>query len=56
MILEVHSNARYLSKGNACIYVGGHLFMLSYAPISPVGNGDILTVVQILKHVMSLTA
>ncbi len=36
--------------------MGGHFLMSSDAPILPVGNGAILTVAQILKHVMSLTA
>ena len=53
MIFAVHSDVSYLSESNAWSRVGGHFFMSSDAPIPPVGNGAILTVAQILKHVMS---
>ncbi len=53
MILAVHSDTSYLSKSNARSCLGGHFFMSSDAPIPPVGNRAILTVAQILKHLMS---
>ncbi len=56
MILAIHSNASYLSKSNVRSRVGGHFFMSSDVPIPPVGNGAILMVAQILKHVMSSVA
>ncbi len=56
MILVVHNNSSYLRKINARSCTGGHFFISSNAPIPPVGNGAILTVAQILKHVMSSAA
>ncbi len=56
MMLAVHSHTSYLSVSNARSRVGGHFFMSSDVFIPPVGNGAILTVAQIFKHVMSSVA
>ncbi len=56
MILAVHSDASYLRKSNVSSHIGGHFFMSSDAPIPPVHNRAILTVAQILKHVMTSAA
>ncbi|KAL7485624.1 hypothetical protein ACHAW6_011216 [Cyclotella cf. meneghiniana] len=55
MILEAHSDASYLSETNTGSRAGGHFF-LSKNDHYPNNNGAILTIVQIIKAVMSLAA
>jgi hypothetical protein len=55
MVLTGHSNASYLSETNARSRAGGHFFMSNNNSI-PSNNGAILTILQIIKAVMSSTA
>ena len=55
MILAAHSDASYLSETNACSHAGGHFF-LSENDYYPNNNGAVLTIVQIIKAVMSSAA
>jgi hypothetical protein len=55
MVLAGHSNASYLLETNACSKAGGHFFMSNNNPI-PSNNGAILTILQIIKVVMSFMA
>jgi hypothetical protein len=55
MVLAGHSNASYLLETNACSRAGGHFFMSNNEAI-PSNNGGILTILQIIKAVMSSTA
>jgi hypothetical protein len=52
MVLAGHSNASYLLETNACSRAGGHFFMSNNDTI-PSNNGAILTILQIIKAVMS---
>ncbi len=53
MVLARHSDALYLSKGNAQSRAGGHFFMSSDVEVPP-NNGAVSTISQIIKAVMSL--
>jgi hypothetical protein len=55
MVLTVHSNASYLLETNAHSRAGRHFFMSNDEAI-PSNNGAILTILQIIKAVMSSTA
>jgi hypothetical protein len=55
MVFTGHSNASYLSETNARSRAGGHFFMSNNNAI-PSNNGAILTILQIIKAVMSSTA
>eukprot|EP00804_Cyclotella_cryptica_P000684 CCRYP_014695-RE/>CCRYP_014695-RE protein AED:0.41 eAED:0.41 QI:0/-1/0/1/-1/1/1/0/259 len=52
MVLAAHSDASYLTETNARSRAGGHFF-LSGNEHYPTNNGAILTIVQIIKAVMS---
>jgi hypothetical protein len=47
MVLEIHSNASYLSKPKSCSHVGGHMFMAGKDD-KPFNNGIILNFLQII--------
>jgi hypothetical protein len=55
MVLADHSNASYLSETNANSRAGGHSFMSNDEAI-PSNNGAIITILQIIKAVMSSAA
>ena len=55
MVLNVHSDASYLSKRNARSRAGGHHFLSSNED-NPPNNGAILNISQIIKNVMSSAA
>ena len=55
MVLVGHSDASYLSESNARSRAGGHFF-LSRDTEDPPNNGPVLTISQIIKHVMSSAA
>jgi predicted DNA-binding WGR domain protein len=58
MALKIHSDASYLSASKSCSRVGGH-FYLGNDPTSPhpnMHNGAVLTVANILKHIISSAA
>jgi hypothetical protein len=55
MVLAGHSDASYLLETNAHSRAGGHFFMSNDDAI-PSNNGAILTILQIIKAVMSFTA
>ncbi len=55
MVLTGHSNAFYLLETNARSRAGGHFFMSNDEVISS-NNGAILTILQIIKAVMSSVA
>jgi hypothetical protein len=55
MVLAGHSDASYLLKTNARSRAGGHFFMSNDNAI-PINNGAILTILQIIKAVMSSAA
>ena len=58
MLLQVHSDASYLNKQEACITVGGH-FSLGREVVNsnPIFlNGAVHTVCSILKHVAASAA
>ncbi len=52
MILNIHSNASYLSENNAWSRAGGHNF-LSNNTDHAFKNGAVLNISSIIKHVMS---
>ena len=54
-VLEVHINASYLSESKVRSRTGGHLFLLSYT-VDPKDNGAVLSILQIIKAVMSSAA
>ena len=55
MILAVHSSASYFSETKTYSRDGGHFFMSDNAA-NPAKNGDILTIAQIIKTVVSSVA
>ncbi len=55
MILDIHSNASYLSKPKARSRAGGHFFLSDGTDKAP-NNGAILNISQIIKSIMSSTA
>ena len=55
MILNVHSNASYLTEPKACSHAGGHFFLSDGTGNAP-NNGAILNTYQIIKSVMSSAA
>jgi hypothetical protein len=55
MVLAGHSDASYLSETNARSRAGGYFFMSNNNAI-PSNNGAILTILQIIKAVMSSAA
>ncbi len=55
MILAGHSNASYLLETNAHSRAGGHFFMSNDDAI-PSNSGAILTILPIIKAVMSSAA
>jgi hypothetical protein len=52
MVLDIHSDASYLSEPGACSHADGHFFLSSNAEIPP-NNGAILNIAHIIKHVMA---
>jgi hypothetical protein len=55
MVLAIHSNTSYLSKPKSCSHAGGHMFMAGKDDI-PFNNGAVLTILQIIRAVMSFAA
>ena len=55
MVLAGHADASYLSEPNARSRAGGHIFLSSDVQYPP-NNGAILTIAQVIKHVMSSAA
>jgi hypothetical protein len=55
MVLPGHSNASYLSETNALSRAGRHFFISNNNAI-PSNNGAILTILQIIKAIMSSVA
>ena len=55
MYRPIHRDAGYLNATNARSQAGGHLF-LSNNDVHPANNGDIFTIAQIIKNVMSSAA
>ena len=55
MVLAAHSDASYLSETKVCSCAGGHFFLSKNAHY-PANNGAALTIVQIIKSVMSSAA
>ena len=55
MVLAAHSDASYLLETNSRSRAGGHFFMASDIAV-PENNGDVHTVTQIIKTVMSSAA
>ncbi len=55
MVLAGHSDASYLSETNARSRAGGHFFMSNNEAI-PSNNGATLTILQIIKAIMSSAA
>ena len=55
VVLVVHSDASYLSELKARSRAGGHFFMSSDTDTPP-NNGAVMTIVQIIKAVMSSAA
>ncbi len=55
MILQVHSDAGYANEKKAGSCTGGHFFLSNNSTSSPI-NGATLTVVSIIKAVMSSAA
>ena len=55
MVLNVHSDASYLTEPKARSRVGGHFFM-SEDNDNPQNNGAVLNIANIIKHVMSSAA
>jgi hypothetical protein len=51
MVLEVHSNASYLSKPKAQSWAGGHFFISSDTTVPP-NIGAILNIANIIKNIM----
>jgi hypothetical protein len=55
MILHIHSDASYLSENEAKIRAGGFFYMGSNTTTNKkLTNGEILIIIKVLKHVMSL--
>jgi len=55
MVLAAHSDASYLSKSNARSRAGGHFFMSSNTDTPP-NNSAVMTILQIIKAVLSSAA
>ena len=55
MILNVHSDASYLTEPKARSRAGGHFFMSNKGP-NPPNNGAVTNIAQIIKSVMSSAA
>jgi hypothetical protein len=55
MVLSVHTDASYLSKPGGNSKVAGHLY-LSNCNEKDFNNGAILTLLTIIKHIMSLAS
>ncbi len=55
MILNIHSNASYLSKNNTRSRAGGHHFLSDATDHAP-NNGAVLNISSIIKNVMSSAA
>ena len=55
MVLVAHSDAGFNNESKACSRAGAHIF-LSENDSTPKWNGDILTIAQIIKFVMSSAA
>ena len=55
MILAAHSDAAYLNVSRARIHAGAHIIISENTPVLFI-NGPVLTIVQILKNVMSSAA
>ena len=55
MVLSIHSDASYLSERNARSRAGGHHYLSDDSP-SPLNNGAILNISQIIKNVMASAA
>ena len=55
MVLAAHSDASYLSETKARRRAGGHFFMSSDTA-DPPNNGAVLTILQIIKTIMSSAA
>jgi hypothetical protein len=55
MLLNIHSNASYLSEPKAWIRVGGHFFLSSATnSTNHIHNGPILTISTVYKNVLSI--
>ena len=55
MVLEVHSDASYLSESKERSRAGGHFFMSKDISFPP-NNGAVLNISQIMKKIMSSAA
>ena len=55
MVLATHSKSSDLSEFKAFSHASSHFF-LSENDVSPTNNSVILTLAQIIKHIMSLAA
>ena len=55
MVLDAHSDASYRSETKSRSRTGGHFFMASNIAV-PENNGDVHTIAQIIKTVMSYVA
>ena len=55
MVLEIHSDASYLSENNARSHAGGH-HLLSNDKETPPNNGAVLNLSTIIRNVMSSAA
>jgi hypothetical protein len=55
MILCAHADAGFLNKTNSCSRVGAHIYLSENNPF-PRFNGAILSIVQIIKFVMTLAS
>ena len=55
MVLNIHSDASYLSENNARSRAGGHHFLLTNKE-NPANNGAVLNISQIIKAFMSSAA
>jgi hypothetical protein len=56
MILNIHSNASYLSVSNARSRLGGLFFLGNKAPEQETINGSILNVAVVIKNVVASAA
>ena len=55
MVLDVHSDASYLSEPKARSRAGGHFFLSDHSE-NPPNNGAVLNISQIIKNVMTSAA
>jgi hypothetical protein len=55
MILGAHADAGFLNETNSCSRAGAHIYLSEDEPF-PCSNGAVLSITQIIKFVMALTA